>query len=76
MATREQIREWLANIECQIAITEPGGIKVTQKIGHEVADYILRHFHSQGLMIVRKPYPGEDLTGCVIVAVEPLIKEE
>lgn len=39
-------------------------------------DIIIKYLQSQGVMIVKYPTPGSDLTGCVIVAVEPLLKEE
>ena len=38
-----------------------------------LADTILRHLHEEGVRIVSQPQG--DLTGCVIVKVEPLIEE-
>lgn len=35
-----------------------------------------KYLDSQDVKIVKQPQQGSDLTGCVIVAVEPLLKEE
>jgi len=40
------------------------------------ADEWLTYLHSKDAMIVKQCLPGDDLTGCILVWVTPLIKEE
>ena len=36
---------------------------------------MLQYLHSQGLVIMHQPLRGEDLTGCILARIEPLIEE-
>jgi len=79
MATREEIREGIANHlrnetypNCNFPKNRCGRFKDCAECE---ADSLIPYLHSQGLEIVKYPKQGDDLTGTHIVWSEPLIKE-
>ena len=62
----EEIRKWIEELGRDVY-----GLKWQESV--YLADTILQHLHEEGVRIVSQPQG--DLTGCVIVKVEPLIEE-
>ena len=68
---REGIAQWALGLRDDKLLDElPVGARA---IYFRWADDLMKNLHSQGLAIVRYPLPGEDLTGCVMVKIQPLI---
>jgi hypothetical protein len=65
MTKQEEIREGLEKIALFCGSSEPD----------VCAGEMIMFLHKKGVAIVRYPARGEDLTGCAIVKVEPLVKE-